>query len=179
MTPVTQRVVTPTSTVSINTVDVNAGYSQIIVGSMDAAWTALNVTYGELKIPIATLVEAQHLIGNEGFRVRRRIGSLPMQSILDCGSTQGIPNAETYDIQMAISSALTPNAKGGIALVTRIDASGKSPNFSREASVACHSSGALEKEIADIVQEGRLLIERAACLAALGSHGSTFPPRES
>ncbi|MBW7932960.1 MAG: hypothetical protein H3C62_04965 [Gemmatimonadaceae bacterium] len=153
MTPVTQRVVSPTSVVSINTLDVNSGYSQIIVGSMDAAWTALNVTYGELKIPITTLVDAQHLIGNEAFKVRRRIGRLPMQQILDCGNAQGIPNAETYDILMSISSTLAPNPKGGINLLTRIDATGKSPNFSRDAAVTCHSSGALEKEIAEIVRK--------------------------
>jgi hypothetical protein len=153
ITPITQRVVTPTSNININTVDVNAGYTQLIVGSMDAAWTALNVTYGELKIPIGTLVDGQHLIGNDAYKVRRRIGRLPMQQILDCGNAQGIPNAETYDIMMSISSTLTTNPKGGLNLITRIDATGKSPNFSRDASVACHSSGALEKEIAELVRK--------------------------
>lgn len=153
VTPVTQRIIAPTSTININTVEVNAGFTQIIVGSMDAAWTALNVTYNELKIPITTLVDAQHLIANETFKVRRRIGRLPMQQIVDCGSTQGLPNAETYDILMSISSTLVPNPKGGITLITRIDATGKSPNFSRDAAVACHSSGALEKEIAELVRK--------------------------
>lgn len=153
VTPVTQRIIAPTSTININTVEVNAGFTQIIVGSMDAAWTALNVTYNELKIPITTLVDAQHLIANETFKVRRRIGRLPMQQIVDCGSTQGLPNAETYDILMSISSTLVPNPKGGITLITRIDATGKSPNFSRDAAVACHSSGTLEKEIAELVRK--------------------------
>jgi hypothetical protein len=153
ITTVTQRIVTPSSNININTIDVNSGYTQLIVGSMDAAWTALNVTYSDLKIPITTLIDKQHLIGNETFKVRRRIGRLPMQQILDCGNAQGIPNAETYDIMMSISSTLTTNPKGGLNLVTRIDATGKSPNFSRESSVTCHSAGALEKEIADIVRK--------------------------
>ncbi|MHB8838163.1 MAG: hypothetical protein ACYC7F_04340 [Gemmatimonadaceae bacterium] len=152
-TPVTQRIVTPTSVVNINTVDINAGYSQIIVASMDAAWTALNVAYADLKIPINTLVDAQRMIGNDNYKIRRRIGPLPMHQILDCGNAQGIPNAETYDIQMSILSTLTPNPKGGINLITRIDASGRSPNFSRENPVACHSAGALEKHIAELVRK--------------------------
>lgn len=152
-TPVTQRIVSPTSVININTVDVNSGYSQIIVATMDAAWTALNVTYSDLKIPINTLVDAQHTLGNNSFKTRRRVGPLPMYQILDCGNAQGIPNAETYDIQMSIVSTLTPNPKGGLNLVTRIDATGRSPNFSRENPVVCHSAGALEKHIAEIVRQ--------------------------
>jgi hypothetical protein len=154
MTPVTQRIVMPAgSTLNINTVDVNAGYSQIIIGAMDAAWTALNVAYSDLKIPVTTLVDAQHLVGNDSYKVRRRVGTIPMQQILDCGNSHGIPNAETYDILMSISSFLTPNPKGGLNLITRIDATGRSPNFARENAVACHSSGTLEKDIAERVRK--------------------------
>jgi hypothetical protein len=153
VTPVTQRIISPGSTLNINTVDVNSGYTQLIVGSMDAAWTAVNVVYNDLKIPITTLVDAQHIIGNDQYKVRRRIGPLPMQQILDCGNSQGIPNAETYDILMAINSTMVPNPKGGVNLVTRIDATGRSPNFSRENPVVCHSSGTLEKHIAELVRK--------------------------
>ena len=153
VTPVTQRIVTPGATLNINTVDVNSGYSHVVIGTMDAAWTALNVVYSDLKIPITTLVDAQHLVGNENYKVRRRIGEIPMQRILDCGNAQGIPNAETYDILMTISSYLTPNPKGGLNLITRIDAMGRSPNFARENAVACHSSGTLEKDIAERVRK--------------------------
>jgi hypothetical protein len=76
-----------------------------------------------------------------------------MQHILDCGNSHGIPNAETYDILMSISSFLTPNPKGGLNLITRIDATGRSPNFARENAVACHSSGTLEKDIAERVRK--------------------------
>jgi len=153
MTPVTQRIVTPGTNVNINTIEVNAGFSQLIVAPMDAVWTALNVTYGELGIPITTLVDAQHLIGNDSYKVRRRIGKLLMQDLLDCGNAQGIPNAETYDIMMSISSTLVPNPKGGVNINTRIDATGKSPNFSRDASTGCVSTGVLEKQIADLVRK--------------------------
>jgi len=154
MTPVTQRIVMPAgSTLNINTVNVNSGYAQIIIGTMDAAWTALNVVYSDLKIPITTLVDAQHLIGNENFKVRRRIGDILMQQMLDCGNAQGIPNAETYDILMTISSYLAPNPKGGLNLITRIDATGRSPNFARENAVVCNSAGALEKNIAERVRK--------------------------
>jgi hypothetical protein len=153
MTPMTQRVVTPNSALSINTISVNSGSNTLIVAPIEATWTALNLVYGELGIPITTLVDAQHLIGNDAYKVRRRIGKIPMMKILDCGNAQGIPNAETYDIMMSISSTLAVNAKGGTNLLTRIDATGKSPNFSRDASVNCASSGELEKQIAEAVRK--------------------------
>lgn len=153
MTPVTQRIVTPTSAVAFNTVNVNSGSNITIVTTVDAAWTALNVTYNEFKIPVTTLVDKDHLIGNDAFKVRRRVGNLPMQKLLDCGSSQGIQNAETYDILMSISSTVVPNPKGGVNLMTRIDATGKSPNFSRDASVNCPSTGELEKAIAEAVRK--------------------------
>ncbi|MDQ8153370.1 MAG: hypothetical protein P3B98_01805 [Gemmatimonadota bacterium] len=151
--PMTQRVVTPNSSLSINTISLNSGSNTLIVAPIEATWTALNLVYSEFGIPITTLVDAQHLIGNDAFKVRRRINKIPMQNILDCGNAQGIPNAETYDIMMSISSTLAANPKGGTNLLTRIDASGKSPNFSRDQSVTCASSGELEKQIAEAVRK--------------------------
>jgi len=154
MTPVTQRVVlSGGGTVSINTMHVNSGMTTLVLAPIDSAWTALKSVYSELGIPVTTLVDASHLIGNEGFKVRRRIGKVPMQRILDCGSAQGMPNAETYDIMMSISSYLVKNPKAGFNLITRIDASGKSPNFSRESSVNCPSQGELEALIGELVRK--------------------------
>jgi hypothetical protein len=153
VTPTTQRVTTGGgATISINTVNVNSGSSTLIVTTVDSAWAALKVVYGELGIPVTTLVDAQRLIGNEGYRVRRRIGRLAMQDVLDCGGSQGMPNAETYDIWLTISSTVAGNPKGGAILLTRIDATAKSPTFNRNQSVSCASQGVLEKAIAEAVR---------------------------
>jgi hypothetical protein len=154
MTQMTQRVVMAgEGALNINTSTVNAGSTQLIVTSLDSAWTALQAAYTEFGLPVSTLVEATHLIGNEGFKTRRRIGKIPMQKVVDCGNSLGMPNAETYDIVMVVSSYLAKNPKGGVNLVTRIDASGKSPNFSRGASVVCRSLGELEKQIGELVRK--------------------------
>lgn len=154
MTPVTQRVVMAGgNTVNFNLTNVNSGNSSLVLAPLDSAWAALKAVYNELGIPVTTLVDASHLIANERFKTRRRIGKLPMQNILDCSSQQGIPNAETYDVMMSISSYLVKNPTAGFNLVTRIDATGKSPNFSREATVNCLSQGALEKLIGEMVRK--------------------------
>jgi hypothetical protein len=154
MTPVTQRIVMPGDrTMNINTTNVNAGYSSPVVASMDSAWAALKAAYNDVGIPVKTQVDATHLVGNEEYKARRRIGKILMQDIFDCGSAQGLPNAETFDITMSISSYLAVNPKGGLTLVTRIDASGKSPSFSNNSNVKCSSQCALEKQIGDLVRK--------------------------
>ena len=154
MTPTTQRVVVAGGqTLSINTVDVNQGSSTLVLASLDSSWAALKATNTELAIPVTTLQDATHLIGNEGYKVRRRIGKIPMQLILDCGGAQGMQNAETYDIFLTVSSYLTKNPKAGYNLVTRIDASAKSPNFNREQNIKCSSQGELEKQIGELVRK--------------------------
>jgi len=56
-------------------------------------------------------------------------------------------------VLMSISSNFVKNPKAGFTLITRIDASGKSANFSREASVICASLGELEKLIGEMVRK--------------------------
>lgn len=152
ITPMTQRVVSIGGTLTVNAVDVSSGSSMALATSVDSAWKGVKAVYAQLGIPVATLNEAAHQIGNDGFRTRRRIGKLRMQEIVDCGSTMGSPNAETYDILMSLSSYVAKAPGGGVNLVSRLTASGKSPNFSRDASVNCVSLGALEQELANLVK---------------------------
>lgn len=153
MTPITQRMVrSDGSTVSINTTNVNAGASTLVFAPIDSAWSALKAVYRELGIPVTTVSDASHLIENESFKTRRRIGKIPMQKILECGSSQGMPNAETYEVFISISSYLVKNPKEGLNLITRIEASGTSPYFSGAARVNCPSLGELERVIGEMVQ---------------------------
>lgn len=154
MTPTTQRVTAAGGqTLSISTTDVNQGSSTPVLAPLDSSWIALKAAYGELAIPVTTLVEQTHVIGNDGYKVRRRVGKILMTNILDCGSNLGMPNADTYDIFMTISSYLAKNPKAGYNLVTRLDATAKSPSYNREQAVKCTSLGELEKQIGEVVRK--------------------------
>lgn len=151
--PITQRVVRADgSTINVNAAPVIPGITTRLASPMEPAWTALKATYGELGIPVTTQVEASHLVENASFTARRRVGTVPMQKIVDCGNKQGIPNAESFEITMAISSYLVENPAGGRDLVTRIEASGVSPYFSGSARVNCPSLGELERVIGQMVR---------------------------
>src|SRR5690606_40865365 len=58
--------------------------------------------YESLGIPITRVDATSHIIGNEGLKVRRRLGDAPLTRYLDCGSGQGGPNADTYEVHLAV-----------------------------------------------------------------------------
>lgn len=118
---------------------------------IDRAWGALKFVYDSLEIPKNNLDDVQHVIGHTGVKAHRRFGILPLSRIIDCGSTQGAPSAESYDIQIAVLTHLTP-AEGGITnITTTVEAVGRPMQFSGEY-VKCSSKGTLEAMLVDAVK---------------------------
>jgi hypothetical protein len=113
-------------------------------------WRVLPAAYEALGIPLSMSDANTLTLGNSGFNVRRRLGGTPLVRFIDCGSTQGGPSAETYDIRLSVTSVVRPVA-GSTTLATTVEAQGKPVAFSGEY-VRCGSSGVLEGRIADAVK---------------------------
>jgi hypothetical protein len=114
--------------------------------SVAMAWKALPDIYKALGIPIAVLDSVQHQIGNTGLRARGRLGGVPMQRYFDCGSTQGGPNAETYELHISVLTDVDDTAEGTV-VTTAVQAAGKPITFSGDYS-RCSSTGSIETKIA-------------------------------
>ncbi len=93
--------------------------SAIVDLTPDKAFAALEAAYIALGIPIAEKAPASRRLGNPAFRVRRKLGDLPLIKLLDCGSDSGMPNAETYILTLTITSVVSPNAAGGVGTADR------------------------------------------------------------
>ena len=106
-----------------------------------------------LEIPLSMLDEQKKSLGNTGFRTRRRVGPVPMIRALDCGGESGMPNAETYDITLEISSLVTPTGDGNARLQTLVQASGRRATGGNTNPVRCSSIGGLEAKIAEMVEK--------------------------
>ena len=115
-------------------------------------WTALQAVYGELKVPEGTLESSSRTIGNQQFRVRRKFAGESMMKWMDCGSGSGGPNAETYDIQLSLTSYVTVISPTQSTLTTRVSGQGSDPAFGRGNSVVCNTQGELEKKIEQMVK---------------------------
>lgn len=132
--------------------DANA-LSTEIAAPVDVTWNALQSVYASLEIPLSMRDEQKKTLGNSAFRTRRRIGPVPMIRALDCGGESGMPNAETYDITMEITSLVTPGAPGRTRLQTLVQASAQRATGGNNNPVRCSSIGGLEEKISEMVQK--------------------------
>lgn len=114
-------------------------------------WRVLPSVYESFTIPVNSVDSKTKVIGNNGYNIRRRLGSIPLPRLLDCGTTQGGPSAETYDVKFSILTEVRAAEGGGSAIATTIDAMGRPAAFSGEY-VRCSSTGVLESRIADAVK---------------------------
>lgn len=118
---------------------------------IDRVWAALPPVFDSLGIPISNLDPKAHVIGHGGFKVHRTLGKIPLTRVLDCGSTQGYPSAESYDIQLSVSTQASAGESGTTSVATMIEAVGRPMAFSGEY-VKCSTKGYLETTIADAVR---------------------------
>ena len=113
----------------------------------DSAFKLLRAVYAKLAIPVALVDSAHRTVSNPGLKAHRNLGGLGMQNVVDCGEKIGIPNAETWDIQMDLSSYVTADGKGGSQVWTRIQALGNDPTASGRDLTPCATRGDLEAKI--------------------------------
>ena len=116
----------------------------------EAVWAALPAAYESVGISLSMTDAATRTLGNAGFNVRRRLGSVPLVRYIDCGTTQGGPSAETYDVRLIVNSVVRPG-EGATSVATTVEAMGKPVAFSGEY-IRCSSTGVLESRIADAVK---------------------------
>jgi hypothetical protein len=132
----------------------NTSVNRVVVAAApDATFQALAAAYGTLKIPVTDLNQAARTVGNQAYRVRRRIGDVPTMRALDCGGDSGMPNAETYQLTLTIQSRVVPGDAPGTSVVeSTVEGTGKNPTTSASSDVRCSSIGGLEKRLGELVK---------------------------
>ena len=138
------------STMSVNTTNEYTAIATPLPISPDSAFQVVSRVYAMLEIP-GVPVAARRAVGNDEIKIRRRIGGMPMQNVLDCGDKMGLPNAETWDIHMNLLSYVQAAPNGTSQLFTRIQALGNPTDLSNRDLSPCSSKGELEKKISDTV----------------------------
>ena len=118
--------------------------------AVDSVWRALPKVYEKLGVPLTMLDSSTRTIGNDAFKVRRSFDGVPLMRYFDCGGTPGAPNAETFDIRLALYTQLQAAGSRGTVVATSVQAMGRSPQFSGT-EVACGSNGRLEAHINELV----------------------------
>jgi hypothetical protein len=118
----------------------------------DSAYHLLKVAYVALEIPVTEEDPSKRLIGNVVLKARRHLAGLPMQAVVFCGERMGVPNAETWEIQLDIRSYIVPDGKGGSQLWTKLQALGHDPTTSNRDMMTCTTQGNLEAKLGNFMK---------------------------
>jgi len=151
---------TPTQTVRI--VDSGGGTTQLptnrtivaqvarVPFSPESVWRVLPEVYEALALPVTQQDATSQTIGNQGVRLRRQLGGERLSRYLDCGRTQGVPSADTYEVFLTVTTRLQPGDAGTSTLQTNVNASARSVTFSSGV-VECSSTRVLEERLVELV----------------------------
>lgn len=112
-------------------------------------WNALPAVYDSLGLPITDRNVESRSIGTTSFKLRRRLGNVPLSRYFDCGDTQGSPSANSYDLVLTVATTLAP-AGDSTTVSTNVNALAR-PVFVSGEYVNCGSTRALEKRFFDIL----------------------------
>ena len=121
---------------------------------LDQVWRALPGVFDSLKIPLTTVDPSRHLIGNEGMKIRQKLGTVALSQYLDCGQAQIGPSADTYDVFLSVVTTLRSTSAAETELSTTVESAAKPLAFGQEYS-RCTSKGGIETRIVSILN-GRL-----------------------
>lgn len=149
----TQTVQGMSGSTGLNLVNDASAVGSTINANVDVAWSALQSVYVTLEIPLSRRDNEKKVLGNSAFRTRRRVGSVPMIRAVDCGGESGMPNAETYDVTLEITSMLSPTPDGRTRLQTLVQGSARRPSSGNPNDVRCTSLGGLESKISEMVEK--------------------------
>jgi hypothetical protein len=146
------RVETPNGVIEIDWHEQRTFEETKLLVDVDKAWAAVPAVFGELGIEPNVVDSKQHVFGNAGTTLRRRLGSQHMSRYFDCGSTTGIANADQYDLIVRVITQIIPAEAGLSAVRTQAEASGHATATSGQ-QVRCGTTGALEDQIAHMIAD--------------------------
>jgi hypothetical protein len=117
---------------------------------LEAIWRSLAFAYDSLKIPITTIDPKRHLFGNEGMKVRQKLGNVMLSKYIDCGQAQIGPSADSYDVYMEVTTTVRSISAGQSEVSTLVTSAAKPLTFGQEYS-SCQTKGTIETAISSIV----------------------------
>ena len=113
-------------------------------------WNALPGVYETLGLPITDRNAEARTMGTSSFKIRRRLGNVPLSRYLDCGSTQGSASADSYEVLLTVTTQLMPAASDTTAVSTTVSAMAR-PVFVSGEYINCGTTRALEKRFFDLL----------------------------
>jgi hypothetical protein len=126
--------------------------SLAVAAPAEQTFQALTAAYAALGVPVTEIDQRARTVGNPSVRARRRIGTVAAVRAVDCGGDSGMPNAETYELRLAIRSRVVAGEGGGSLIQTTVEGTGRNATTAAASEVRCSSKGAVEQRLVELVR---------------------------
>ncbi|HKG90586.1 MAG TPA: hypothetical protein VKA84_01770 [Gemmatimonadaceae bacterium] len=152
--PSTVVVSSGAGTMTLGAVESSMASARVVAKPTDSVWRVLPAVFDSLALPVTTVRTEEHVLGSEATRVRRRLAGVPLSTYLRCGGAMGIPNADSYDVQISVVTQLQPGEGTNRVtnVLTLVSGSAKSSATSNGSVVTCSSTGKLEERIQQLLR---------------------------
>ena len=120
---------------------------------LDRTWKVMPSVFATLEIPIESFNSETGVIGNSGLKLYRRLGKTPLTRVLDCGSTQIGPNADSYEVMLSVLTKIQRSRAdtSNTTVATTVEATARPIQF-RGDPVRCTSKGLLEARLLEVLK---------------------------
>ncbi len=125
--------------------------SKIVALPLDQVWRALPAVFDSLEVPVGRADSVAHVFGNDGVRVRRKIGGVAISRYFDCGTTQIGPNADSYDILLVLLITLKPGTANTTTVTIKAEASAR-PVARSQPYATCSSNATFDVRFVDLLK---------------------------
>jgi hypothetical protein len=140
------------NTRGVNLLSTTEVSSLAVAAPVEPTFQALTAAYATLGVPVTEIDQRARTVGNPSVRARRRIGTVAAVRAVDCGGDSGMPNAETYELRLAIRSRVVAGDGGGSLIQTTVEGTGRNATTAAASEVRCSSKGAVEQRLAELVR---------------------------
>lgn len=125
--------------------------STTVAFPLEQVWRAMPAVFDSLEVPVGRVDPVEHVFGNEGVRIRKRIGGEAISKYFDCGTTQIGPNADSYDVMLILLTTLRPGPANTTIITITAEASAR-PVARSQPYAGCSSRATLDVRLVGILK---------------------------
>jgi hypothetical protein len=130
-----------------------SGTIAVTIGApLQTVWRALPLAFDSTGVQLTLIDPKKHLMANEGFKIRQKLGKERLSTFFECGTTQVGPNADSYELYVTVHTYLEP-LKGDSTrtrMTVAVTGAAKPLQFSQDYS-RCTTKTMLERKMVDVV----------------------------
>ena len=126
--------------------------AKIVAFPLEQVWRALPAVFDSLEVPVGHVDAVGHVFGNDGVRIRKRIGGAAISRYFDCGTTQVGPNADSYDVFLVLMTTLAAGPANTTTVTVTAEASAR-PVARSQPYVPCTSRTTLDERLVELLKK--------------------------